>query len=136
MGILRALFGWMMPQSPTAPPPLAGSDRLHLFAGHFPSEETAMSYCYDAPDTNHPEPLTRDLADAYVDTNFVEVAFGERVPFALRMIIPAADLDDMSDQISGDNTLVMISESAFGGMPYTLNDTPALRYLGAYTISS
>ncbi len=95
-----------------------------------------MSYCYDTPDTNHPEPLTRDLPDAFVDTNFVEVAYGDRVPFALRMIIPAADLDGMADRLGANNTLVMISESAFGGMPYSLNDTPTLRYLGAFTISS
>ena len=137
MGILRKILSLLWPPAPaTAPPPQVGSDRLHLFSGHFRSEETAMSYCYDTPDDNHPEPLTRDLADAYIDTNFVEVAFGGRAQHALHLILPANEIDAMNDRRGEDNTLVMISEAAFGGLPYTLNDMPTLRYLGAFTISS
>jgi len=115
--------------SDTAPPPNAPSNRLHVFVGTFASELEATDYCLTPMGLNKPEPLTRDLPDAMVDTSEVEIIFGEgRITGALPMLNPRPD-------IGPDNTLILIAEAAFGGLPYTLNDTPKLRYVGPAEVS-
>lgn len=114
--------------SDTAPPPAADPDRVHLFAGQFPSEIEVTDYCLKPLGRNKPEPLTRDLPDAMIDTSEIEIIFGEtRLVAALPMFTPRPD-------IGPANTVVMVSEAAFGGLPYSLNDTPVLRYLGAFHV--
>ena len=119
-------------KSDTAPPPPTQPDRVHIFHGTFASELAATDYCLTPLGRNQPEPLTRDLPDAMVDTAEVEIIFGAaRISAAVPMLSP--DPDGLLRQIGADNTVIMLSEAAFGGLPYTLNDTPKLRYAGPYT---
>lgn len=113
-----------------------GMVRLHVFAGTFESEEAALSYCYDAPDTRHPEPLTDDLEDATIDTTYVDVAFGADIPAVLAGFFKGDDLSILRQRIEGANTLVLISEYAFRGLPYALSDTPRLVYHGAFLVAA
>lgn len=118
----------------TALPPNANPNRVHLFHGTFASELEATDYCLTPLGRNKPEPLNRDLPDAGVNTAEVEIIFGSaRITAASPMFSP--NPDGLLRDIGEDNTLIMISEAAFGGLPYTLNDTPTLRYAGAYEVS-
>lgn len=124
LGLLRS-----KEKSDSATPPHANPDRLHVFCGSFPSELDATAYCLDAPSKNEPEPLTRDLPDAMIDTSEIEIIYGARVDAAMPMLDPYGQ-SNLSDRIGNANTLILIAEKAFGGLPYTLNDTPVLTYLG------
>ncbi len=116
-----------------APPP-AGHRRLHLFAGDFGSREAAEAYCYDAPDATHPEPLTRDLPGAYIDPDFVEIAFGTEKPITLGQWFDVQDRDDILADTDSVDTILIVDEHAFGGQRFYLNDTPVLRYLGGWIV--
>ncbi|MFB1026180.1 MAG: hypothetical protein QMC33_12875 [Octadecabacter sp.] len=110
------------------------ANRVHVFHGTFVSELAATSYCFDAPSRNEPEPLTRDLPDAMIDTTEVEIIFGTaRIGSAVPMLTQYTE--DLFNEIGSDNTLVLIAEAAFGGLPYSLNDTPVLRYAGAFDVT-
>ena len=37
-------------------------------------------------------------------------------------------------RLGADNSLIIITELAFGGLPYTLDDTDTLTYLGAIVV--
>ena len=117
----------------SAIPPHAPSNRFHLFCGTFPSELDATAYCLDTNSANEPEPLTRDLPDAMIDTSMVEIIYGTRVDAAVQMLDPS-DAASLTERIGEANTLILISERAFGGLPYTLNDTPVLEYLGPFDL--
>lgn len=118
-------------KSDSAVPPPANPDRVHIFHGTFASELEATDYCLTPMGRNKPEPLTRDLPDAMIDTSEVEIIFGgPRIIGAVPMLSP--NPDGLLRAIGTDNTVVMIAEAAFGGLPYTLNDTPKLRYAGPY----
>lgn len=138
MNFLKGLID-MLRVSPTrdladsATPPHAPSNRFHLFCGTFASEPDANAYCFDAPNPNAPEPLTRDLPDAMIDTSMVEIIYGPRVDAAVQILDPSSSLN-LADRIGAANTLILISERAFGGLPYTLNDTPVLAYLGPFDL--
>ena len=115
-------------------PDPAHANRVHVFHGTFASELESTTYCLDAPSKNEPEPLTRDLPDAMIDTSEVEIIFGStRIHAAADML--AGDSENLSYEIGHDNTMILIAEAAFGGLPYTLNDTPVLRYAGAFDVS-
>jgi hypothetical protein len=43
--------------------------------------------------------------------------------------------EDLFNEIGSDNTLVLIAEAAFGGLPYSLNDTPVLHYASAFDVT-
>lgn len=138
MNFLRLLFfpllGAMRKKEKrnTVSPPEVQPDRVHIFHGTFASELAATDYCLTPLGRNKPEPLIRHLPDAMVDTAEVEIIFGTaRIAAAVPMLSP--DSDGLLRQVGTDNTLIMISEAAFGGLPYTLNDTPTLRYAGPYT---
>ncbi len=120
--------------SDTAVPPAAPSNRVHVFHGTFASEIEATDYCITPMGRNKPEPLTRDLPDAMIDTSEVEIIFGtDRIDAAIPMLTNRPS--DLTRQVKADNTLILIAEAAFGGLPYTLNDTPNLRYAGAFDVT-
>lgn len=115
----------------TQRPNRANANRVHVFHGDFTSEIEATDYCLTPMGRNKPEPLTHDLPDATIDTNEVEILYGvKRIGAAIPMLTPHPD--GLYQQIGTSNTLVLISEAAFHGLPYTLNDTPMLRYAGAF----
>jgi len=117
--------------SDSAVPPAANSNRLHVFHGTFASELDATDYCLTPMGRNQPEPLTRDLPDAMIDTSEVEIIFGAaRIGGAIPMLTNQPD--GLFRQIGDNNTVILIAEAAFGGLPYTLNDTPKLCYAGAF----
>ena len=43
--------------------------------------------------------------------------------------------NDIILRLSGDNTLIIITEDAFGGLPYDLDDTDRLTYLGPLIVA-
>lgn len=112
----------------------ANANRLHVFHGSFASELEATDYCLKPMGRNKPEPLTRDLPDATIDTNEIEIVFGpKRIGVAIPMLTQHPD--GLFHQVGTSNTLVLISEAAFYGLHYTLNDTPVLRYAGAFEVT-
>ena len=113
-----------------------GKVRIHVFAGDFATEEESLAYCFDAPDPAHPEPLTRDLSEATIDTAYVDTAYGAEVVPALATFFEGDVLAKLTKKISGHNTVVLISEYAFRGLPYALSDTPVLRYLGPFVVAA
>ena len=117
----------------TLPPrPGPGKKRIHLFAGDFASSAAAWHYCfYHTRDET--EALAGDLPNAYLDTSFVEVRF-EDFPRRLPEFLRPMEVADVITQMDGANTLVIISEPAFGDLAYALNDTPRLRYLGPMVV--
>lgn len=136
MTLFRKLLGLTERRdtSDNVPPPPANPDRVHIFHGTFASELEATDYCLMPIGRNKPEPLNHDLPDATVNTAEVEIIFGTaRITAAIPMVRP--DPDRLLKAIGEDNTLIMLAEAAFGGLPYTLNDTPRLRYAGAYDVS-
>jgi len=64
--------------SDSAVPPAANSNRLHVFHGTFASELDATDYCLTPLGRNQPEPLTRDLPDAMIDTSEVRLSLVRR----------------------------------------------------------
>lgn len=128
LGIIRS-----KPKAATAVPSATHPDRVHIFHGNFASELAATQYCLDPASKNEPTPLMRDLPDAVIDPSEVEIIFGaERIGGAATML--ASDPSDLLAKIGADNTLIMIAEAAFCGLPYTLNDTPHLRHAGAFNV--
>lgn len=118
----------------TQQPDYALRNRVHVFHGTFASELEATRYCIDAPSRNEPEPLTRDLPEATIDTTEVEIIFGwPRIGAALPMLTDHPD--GLFQQIGTNNTVILLSEAAFCGLPYTLNDTPKLRYAGGFDVT-
>lgn len=132
--LLFPLLGPMRKQtSETATPPPTNPNRVHIFHGTFGSELEATDYCLTPIARNKPEPLTRDLPDAMIITSEVEIIFGTaRIGSALPML--SGPVSDLFREMGDDNTIVMIAEAAFGGLPYTLNDTPKLRYAGPFEV--
>lgn len=119
---------------PQLPPATSkGKMRIHLFAGQFATVEAAQHYCFYS-ENNRPEDLTRELPDAYIDTDHVEVCFDDHVARLASFLLPA-DAAAVSRKIGTDNTMVIIAEPAFGGLAYALYDTPRLRYLGPLVVS-
>lgn len=131
--ILKGLFG--LAEGPGAEPaaPLApGSLRLYLFCGSFESEAAARAYCLEAPNPDLPEPFTNDLPEAFIDTDFVDVSYGDARQSALKDYFHADLAEDLLEQQAGSNTLVIVVEEAFGGFPFRVHDTPSLTYMGRF----
>ena len=119
-------------QSPPRTAP--GKTRVHLFAGHFESSAAAWHYCFYH--TRHrPTALSNDLPNAYVDTAHIEVRF-EDYQRRLAEILPPSPVAALLREMDNRNTLVIIAEPAFSGLPYALNDTPYLGYLGPLVIKN
>lgn len=121
--------------TPDAPPPSPeGQIRVHLFCGTFDTEEDLLGYCFDPVRADGPEPFNLDLQGAYVDTAYVATGYGPAIPEALADFFDPANAQDILPGLKGDNALVIVSEYAFGGFPYSLTDTPRLRYLGNWLV--
>ncbi len=119
----------------TAPKPTAPDQlRLHLFGADFGSAEEAHRFCYIAPGPDLPVDLTRELTGAFIDTDEVEMIHGDILP-RLCEFLSEAEADDILLRLSGDNTLILITENAFGGLPYDLDDTDRLTYLGPQIVA-
>lgn len=132
MHFLKSLIG-THPAPRRAPDIPEGKLRIHLFSGIFENKGLADDYCFKAPDPNTPEPLTCDLPGAFIDTQQVEVTFGN-ITERLSAFLDDATMQTLLGQIRSDNTLIIITDLAFGGFPYALNNTPKLTYHGAQIV--
>jgi hypothetical protein len=129
---LRALFiGRPAPEEPTPLPP--GKTRIHLLIGMFEDESAARRYCYSGGG-NTPEQLTVEQPGAFIDTTHVEVSFGDHTEL-LTKYLGTSQKTGMFEKVNQANTLIVISEPAFAGMPYRLDHTKTLRYAGAFVVS-
>lgn len=131
---LAALLTPRPPIPDIATPPPPGKARLHLFHGKFRSEANARAYCHASADEMHPVQLTIDLPGAFVDPAHVTVAFGAAVRPMLDGWFDPGLVEDMMLHMHGADTLVVVAEDAFAGLPYTLNNTPRLTYIGPYLV--
>jgi hypothetical protein len=132
-GFVKRLFGIApAPEAEPAVPPPPGTLRLHLFHGTFETERAALAYCFDAPGPDQPEPFTNDLPEAFVDTDFVEVSYGDDRQSALTDYFHSDLAEDLLERQEGSNTLVIVVEEAFGGFPFRVHDTPRLTYMGPF----
>lgn len=123
--------------SPELPPPVPeGMMRIHVFAGQFGSVEELEAYCFKTTDAIHPEPINNDLPGAFVDTDFVDAGFGPLRRDLVRRLMPEAVAAEVLLKGAGTNAFVILYEDAFGGLPYSLGDTPRLAYLGAWEVPS
>lgn len=91
-----------------------------------------MAYCFHAPG-EVPEQLTLDQPGAFIDTTYVEVNFGT-AKARLDEFLTVEEAERTLAKMREANTLIIITEDAFGGFPYTLNHTPNLYYLGPYIV--
>ncbi|SEQ42084.1 hypothetical protein SAMN05428995_104207 [Loktanella sp. DSM 29012] len=120
---------------PTRPaPPPQGQMRLHLFGANFDSQAAAEAFCLSPPGTELPSALTQQLSGAFVDDAQVE-AVHDDIPNRLAEFLDPEGVDDVLLRLAGDNTLIILTELAFGGLPYTLDDTTDLTYLGDITVA-
>ena len=103
--------------------------QLHLFGANFDSQAAADTFCSAPPGTDLPSPLTQELSGAFIDEAEVEVIHGD-IQTRLLEFLSTEEADDVMLRLAGDDTLIVITENAFGGFPYTLDDTLHLTYLG------
>jgi len=133
-GVLDPTGSTRTPQ-PTPPNPTApGRLRLHLFGATFPDQGSADRFCYEVPQPDYPEQLTRELDGAFIDAKQVEVICGAVLP-RLHEFLSTDEADDIMLRLGADNSLIIIPELALGGMPYSLDDTDTLTYLGAIVVA-
>ncbi len=112
---------------PVSPRPLPdGKLRLHFLSGDFDNEAAAKSYCFDA-EGDAPEQITFDQPSAFIDTGFVEVAF-QNAHDRLIEFLPPKQVRKIQSKMKGANTLIIITEDAFGGFPYAMVSTKRLTY--------
>ena len=119
-------------EQPAPPPPMPqGQMRLHLFGANFETDAEAIAFCTDAGD--RPSALNRQLEGAFVDPAQVEVV---REPILARLaeFLTPDEADDVLLRLAGDDTLIVLTEQAFGGLPYTLDDTKDMTYLGTLMV--
>lgn len=109
-----------------------GKLRLHLLCGDFDDADAAMTYCFRA-DGDKPEQITIDQPGAFIDTGFVEVVF-RNAESRLTDFLSADEVAGILAKMHGTNTLIIITEDAFGGFPYVLGHTDTLSYLGPYVV--
>ncbi len=134
MSILSRIFGlFKTTPEATKPAPLPeGKLRLQLMCGDFASEAAAKTYCYDAKG-DAPEQITREQPDAFIDTGFVEVAFGTAQDRLAEFLTPK-QAQKIYAKMKGANTLIIITDDAFGGFPYALVSTAQVTYLGPIVV--
>jgi len=118
---------------PELPPDLPeGKLRIHLFCADFADHDAAMAYCFHS-DGDAPEQITRDQPGAFIDTGFVEVAH-RTAATRLNDFMRAKDTDRVITKMKGANTLIIITEDAFGGFPYALTSNARVYYIGPYVV--
>lgn len=119
------------------PVPAAATDanhmRLHLFAASFDNASQARAFCFERAGPDLPVQLTRELEGAFIDTQEVEVVHDD-IAARLTEFLSADEVEDILLRLEGDNTLIILTEYAFGGLPYELDDTAHLTYLGAQVV--
>lgn len=103
--------------------------QLHLFGANFETQNDADTFCSAPPGTDLPSRLTQELDGAFIDEAEVEVIH-DTILSRLLDFLSAEEADDIMLRLGGDNTLIIITENAFGDLPYTLDDTAHLTYLG------
>ena len=118
---------------PKLPPALQeGELRIHLLSADFTDADAAMAYCFHA-EGDAPEQITFDQPSAFIDTGFVEVV--HRNPATrLADFLPAKDVDRTIAKMKGVNTLIIITEDAFGGFPYVLTSNKIVYYIGPIVV--
>ena len=116
-----------------APPTDAAHTRLHFFGAEFPTRSAAEAFCFRSKGPDLPVPLTQELTGAFIDLNEVEVVFGG-IAQRLGEFMNPAEVEDVVLRLEGNNTLIILTEDAFGGLPYDLDDTEWLTYLGAWIV--
>ena len=131
---IKAALGFLGPvPAPQRPPALPDDKlRLHLLCGDFADHDAAMAYCFHAQG-DAPEQITRDQPDAFIDTGFVEVVH-RNISARLTEFLPAQDVDRTLAKLKGANTLIIITEDAFGGFPYRLTSNKTLFYIGPVVV--
>ena len=85
-----------------------------------------MAYFFQS-DGDTPEQITIDQPGAFIDTGFVEVVHRNSAA-RLADFLPAADVDRTVAKMEGTNTLIIITEGAFGGFPYALTTKKTVYY--------
>ncbi len=135
---LKALFFklWSPRLERRAQPVPDGKMRLQVFFGTFDDLDAAEAYCFDAPEPNIPQQLTRDLPNAYIDTDFVAVGHGPTKSAMIARFFDKSQQAELKPKHIDHNTVVLISDQAFGGFPYALNDTPVLEHCGAFVVDA
>jgi len=134
MSLLSRLLAVFRPvQLPEVPQALPhGKQRIHLFSGNFEDADAAMAYCFHALG-DVPEQITLDQPGAFIDTSYVEVDFGTAEK-RLTEFLGDEQANHTFHKMRGANTLIIMTEQAFGGFPYVLTHTPNLFYLGPYIV--
>ena len=122
-----------VPGAAVPPPPLPETQmRLHLFSARFYDAEAARRFAY-TDEEDRPTPMNRELEGAFVNPDEVEVVHGQ-VRTRLLDFLDTPVADGIVKRMGRDNTLIMVTELAFGGLPYDLTDTRTLTYLGAILV--
>lgn len=106
-----------------------GQARLHLFAATFDDHTAAKAFCFGSGDINIPEPITQELDGATIDTAFLEIVQGD-IQSRLSEFLSEEDTQDVLNDLRRHNTIIILTEEAFNGLPFQVHDTDTLRYLG------
>jgi hypothetical protein len=128
---LRTLInGEPQPELPHKLP--EGKLRIHLLSANFADADAAMAYCFQS-DGDSPEQITIDQPGTFIDTGFVEVVH-RNTAARLADFLPADDVDRTIAKMKGTNTLIIITEDAFGGFPYALTTNQTVYYIGPIVV--
>lgn len=104
--------------------------RVHLFVGHFASEQALFAYCFTPVTPNGPEQLNLDLPEAPVDTSLIDAAFGDEIDRRLTEYFNPKQRARIRRRAGGARALVMVPTQSFQGLDFRLHDTPHLRHIG------
>ena len=122
-------------EEPTRPVHLDAEHlQLHLFGANFDTRADAEQFCTAPPGTDLPSALTRELDGAFIDEAEVEVVHGNNQARLLEFLAQD-EADDIMLRLAGDDTLIIITENAFHDLPYVLDDTTHLTYLGHIVVT-
>jgi len=125
---------------------------LHIYSGTFGSRENACQYSerqwekpepddswsdeeYSAWENRNPAwLLRRDLAVAFLDSDFIETIFGaEMIEYLDSQLTSDADRQKLRTEIPQQaDTLVLIMSVALNGQKVSLSSTSPLQYHGEY----
>lgn len=106
-----------------------GEARLHLFGATFIDQDAAEAFCYGTGDINTPEPITQELDGATINTDFLEIVQGD-IHARVAEFLSEEDVQGIMADMRKHNTMIILTEEAFSGLPFQVHDTETLRYLG------